>query len=211
MTVTIRQLPTTAVRDAGRLLTRAFAADPIITHFLAAPRRRRFAFPAFFRAIIYEHLDAGHVYGAWEGERLIGVAVWAPPDGLNPKLVGRVFSAADHLVVRMLFPRRARGLYNGFAETASLHPIEPHWYLGFVGIEPDYQGHGLGERLLGPVLKTADADNTLCYLETPFPATHKFYKRLGFALEIEARPFQGAPALWTMLRRPQVAMKGLQE
>ncbi len=107
-------------------------------------------------------------------------------------------------MVRMLFPRRVRGLYHGFAETASLHPMEPHWYLGFVGIEPHYQGHGLGEKLLAPVLKTADAENTLCYLETPFPATHKFYERLGFALEIEAKPFRGAPTLWTMVRRPEV-------
>lgn len=175
------------MRDAGRLLARAFAADPIITHFLAAPLRRRVAFPAFFRAIIYEHLDAGHVYGAWEAEHLIGVAVWAPPDGVAPTAVGRVHAAADHLTVRMLFPRRARGLYGGFAETASLHPMEPHWYLGFVGIEPHYQGHGVGEKLLAPVLKTADAQDTLCYLETPFPATHKFYERLGFALEPRLR------------------------
>ncbi len=198
-------MPRSAARDAGRLLARAFAGDPIITHFLAAPLRRRVAFPAFFRAIIYEHLDAGHVYGAWEGKHLIGVAVWAPPDGLAPSAAERLRTKVEHLVVKTLFPRRSHDLYGGFAETASLHPAEPHWYLAFVGIEPDRQGIGLGEKLLAPVLKTADAQNTLCYLETPFPATHKFYERLGFALEIEARPFRGAPTLWTMMRRPAVS------
>jgi len=193
------------VRDAGRLLARAFAGDPIITHFLAAPRRRRFAYAAFFRAIIYEHLGAGYVYGAWEIEHLVGVAVWAPPHDLAPSAAERLRAKVEHLVVKMLFPRRSHDLYGGFAETASLHPAEQHWYLAFVGIEPDRQGQGLGEKLLAPVLKTADAQNTLCYLETPFPATHKFYERLGFALEIEARPFRGAPTLWTMVRRPEVS------
>ena len=202
MIVTIRDLPVRALGDAARLLVRAFAADPIITHFLAAPRRRRFAFPAFFRALILEHLERRHVYGAWDEDRLVGVAVWAPPQGPPPSFAMRLRARLGHLVVRLFFPRRACKLYRGFAATASLHPHEPHWYLCFVGVDPNYQGRGVGQQLLAPVLQTADRDRALCYLETPFPATHEFYRRLGFELRPAAYPFEGAPPLWSMVRRP---------
>ena len=79
-----------------------------------------------------------------------------PPHGLAPSAAERLRAKMEHLVVKMLFPRRSHDLYGGFAETASLHPAEPHWYLAFIGIEPDRQGQGLGEKLLAPVLKTAD-------------------------------------------------------
>lgn len=203
--ITVRNFTADQARRGARLLARAFAADPIITHFLDGFVRRQFAFPAFFRAIIREHLEGGHVYSAWEEDRLIGVAVWSPPEGItlsNPRL--KTQAHFDHRIVRALFPRRSRGLYGGFAATASLHPHEPHWYLAFVGIDPQFQGQGVGQKLLGAVLDAADIHGVLCYLETPFPATHKFYQRLGFELGTQAKPFEGAPPLWTMVRRPRI-------
>jgi GNAT superfamily N-acetyltransferase len=203
--ITIRNFSVDQVRRGAHLLARAFAADPIIAHFLGGFVRRQFAFPAFFRAIIREHLEGGHVYSAWEEGRLIGVAVWSPPEGItrsNPRLKAQ--AELDHRIVRALFPKRSRGLYSGFAATASLHPHEPHWYLAFVGIDPQFQGQGVGQKLLSAVLDAADIRGGLCYLETPFPATHKFYERLGFELGTQATPFEGAPPLWTMLRRPRI-------
>jgi GNAT superfamily N-acetyltransferase len=83
------------------------------------------------------------------------------------------------------------------------HPAAPHWYLAFVGIEPSFQSHGIGQTLLAPVLKNADQTETLCYLETPFPRTHTFYERLGFVRQSELNPFTGAPrGALAFLREP---------
>lgn|SRR5579859_2793052 len=202
-TISVAELPAEAVLTSARLLSRAFAADPILTYFLSGPRRRQIAYPAFFRGLILEHLERRHVYGAWDGERLVGIAVWAPPHGASPSFAMRWRARLDHFVVRLFFPYRAAKLYRGFAATASLHPHEPHWYLFFVGVDPDYQGKGVGQQLLAPVLQTADRDRALCYLETPFPATHEFYRRLGFELRPATHPFEGAPPLWSMIRRPE--------
>jgi GNAT superfamily N-acetyltransferase len=202
-TISVAELPAEAVHTSGRLLSRAFAADPILTYFLSGPLRRQIAYPAFFRELILEHLESRHVYGAWDGDRLVGVVVWAPPHGAPPSFAMRLRARLDHLVVRLLFPRRASKLYRGFAATASLHPHDPHWYLFFVGVDPSYQGRGVGKQLLAPVLQTADRDRALCYLETPFPATHEFYRRLGFELRPATHPFEGAPPLWSMIRRPE--------
>lgn len=198
----IQPLSKTAVPAAGRLLARAFADDPIITHYLAGTRRRRLAFPAFFRSVLHEHVPLGTVYAARRGGNLIGVAAWAPPDAPPAGPAARALARAARLTVQALFPRSSGALLDGFAATAALHPHEPHWYLAFVGIEPRLQGMGLGSTLLAPVLERADASGVLCYLEAPFPQTHAFYRRLGFEVASESNPFAGAPPLWTMIRRP---------
>ena len=107
----------------------------------------------------------------------------------------------------MMFPRASQGLFGGFAALEQFHPIDPHWYLAFVGIEPTIQSRGIGRALLAPVLKIADQTNTLCYLETPFPRTHEFYERLGFARRGEHSPFVGAPqGVVTFVRDPNPAI-----
>jgi hypothetical protein len=56
---------------------------------------------------------------------------------------------------------------------------------------------------MAPVFEAADAARTLCYLETPFPQTLSFYRKLGYEISSEPRPFPGAPQLWAMTRRPK--------
>jgi ribosomal protein S18 acetylase RimI-like enzyme len=111
-------------------------------------------------------------------------------------------------VVCGLFPRASSRLLDGFAVLAEHHPQLPHWYLAFVGIEPSAQGRGAGGALLRPVLARADEDRTTCYLETPFPATLTFYRRLGFEVTAELKPVAGAPPVWTMTRSPSTGITG---
>ena len=102
-----------------------------------------------------------------------------------------------------LYPSTVPKLLAGFEALRDLHPAEPHRYLFFVGLEPAQQGKGLGESLLAPVLNRADAGGTLCYLETPFSGTLRFYRRLGFEVISELQPFEAPFPVWTMLRRPR--------
>jgi GNAT superfamily N-acetyltransferase len=158
------------------------------------------AFRAFFSNIVHAHLRFGHVYVALVENQVAGVAVWRPPEAGGDTLRDRVRTLSTHLLVRSLFPRTAGDLFRGFATTIALHPQAPHWYLFFMGVDVDLQGQGIGSRLLAPVLELADRTGTLCYLETPFPRTHAFYRRLGFEISSESHPFRGAPTLWTMTR-----------
>ena len=193
MNVGVGRLSSSECGRASRLLARAFAEDPIITWFLYGRLRRRIAFPAFFRAVLEEMLPSGHVYAAHDDGNLIGVAAWLPPDAQEADAVARRSAARQRALVRILFPRASNGLFLGFAAMEQFHPAAPHWYLAFVGVEPTIQSHGIGRTLLAPVLKIADQTETRCYLETPFPRTHKFYERLGFVHQRELNPFIGAP------------------
>lgn len=202
----IKVLPHFEIREASLLLSRAFAEDPVITCLLNDPARRLIAFPAFFEGVLEELLPSGKVFAAYGPTGLIGIAAWLPPQVVEPDEASLASSHRCRVVVQNLFPQTFQALYDGFAAAGKLHPLEPHWYLAFVGIEPEYQGGGVGRELLKGVLDDADAKGILCYLETPFLATHRFYERLGFEIRTQETPFRGAPPIWTMLRRPRLSI-----
>jgi ribosomal protein S18 acetylase RimI-like enzyme len=199
----IRPLRARELRRGSRLLARAFADDSFIGYFLANRRRRELAFPRFFRAVLHQLFDAGAVLGLEADGTLIGVAAWAPPEVPPPTRRSRSLARLAALQVRMLFPSAAPRLLAGFEKLAESHPQERHWYLAFVGIEPGQQRRGLGQMLLAPIIVRSDKAGVACYLETPFPDTRAFYRRIGFEQMNELRPVAEAPPIWTMIRRPK--------
>lgn len=201
MDAIVRLLRSGEIRRAAFLLADAFAADPFIGYSFNARRRRRLALPLFFRAILHEFADAGSLFAVEADDgALVGVAAWQPPEARSPGLRSRLRATLAALQVRALFPRAAPRLYAGFGALAESHPTQAHWYLAFVGIDPHHQGQGLGSMLLTPTLEQADQQGFVCYLETPFPATLAFYRRLGFDQTAELHPIIGAPTIWTMTR-----------
>lgn len=201
--LSVKKLPMNSIRSAGNLLARAFHADPILTYFFDHPARRAVALPAFFRSTIFDSWESQHVYMATLQNSLVGVAVWLPPKPTPASTEYRRRADRSQRVARAMFPRGSQQIEQGFQETLKLHPSKPHWYLAFVGVEPGAQGLGIGSRLLRPVLRKADKNGQFCYLETPFKETHAFYRSLDFRLQKKARPFRGAPPLWTMMRNPK--------
>ena len=202
MQASVRRLHRREVGTAARLLARAFTTDPFIGHFMADPRRRRLALPSFFGSVLHESIGSGAVYVSEQAGRLVGVAAWLPPEPQTPSRGARLHARVASARVRLLFPRAAPQALSGFAALAAGHPSEPHWYLAFAGVEPGSQRTGLGRQLLHPVLQQADRERRPCYLETPFPETRAFYRKLRFTDTAEVRPVEGAPSIWTMTRRP---------
>jgi GNAT superfamily N-acetyltransferase len=64
-------------------------------------------------------------------------------------------------------------------QTATVAPPNS-WYLSIVGIAPPFQGQGLGEGLIRPILDKTDEMGFYTYLETFTPRNMSFYQRLGF-------------------------------
>jgi GNAT superfamily N-acetyltransferase len=198
----VRQLRRGEVAAAASVLARAFATDPFLGHFMAGPRRRGLALPPFFATVLRELIASRAVYVSELAGRMAGVAAWLPPEPETPSRDARWRSRLAAARVRLLFPRAAPQVWAGFETLRGQHPSSPHWYLAFVGIEPGEQRRGLGRQLLEPVLEQADRDSHLCYLETPFPDTRAFYRKLRFNDTAELRPVAGAPPIWTMTRQP---------
>ena len=97
-----------------------------------------------------------------------------------------------------LLPRILRAI----AALESNHPVEEHYYLPFVGVEPEWQGRGLGVALMRPVLDRCDQEKVPAYLEASSPRNRALYERHGFDVTEEFYLGAGSPPLWRMWRAP---------
>jgi GNAT superfamily N-acetyltransferase len=83
-------------------------------------------------------------------------------------------------------------------EVEKRHPREAHYYLEYIGVEPSYQGQGLGSCLLAEMTRRADQQGVGCYLETATRRNLPLYQRFGFEV-VEETQIIGVQA-WFMWR-----------
>jgi ribosomal protein S18 acetylase RimI-like enzyme len=82
------------------------------------------------------------------------------------------------------------------------HPREPHYYLAFIGVDPEWQGRGLGAAVMAPVLERCDEQGASAFLEASTPRNRALYERHGFTVTEEFTLGRGAPPQWRMWRAP---------
>lgn len=184
--------------DVTRALSRAFLGDRIFRWIYPDEAQRRESVPAFFSVIVDAFWPHGAVYAAPSGA---GGALWLPP---GEQLVADADADA--------FGRRIEALPGTGADAARMaevvgllerhHPHEPCWYLNFVGVDPAWQGRGIGSTLMAPVLYRADRDGVPAYLEATSPDNRRLYERHGFRT-IRELTTSGCPPLYAMWREPQ--------
>ena len=93
--------------------------------------------------------------------------------------------------------RRWEAVFEAFE---GLHPVEPHWHLGTLGVVASARRRGMGAALLSRWLAEVDRDGMPAYLETDSEGNIRFYERAGFSLEGETSVL-GVRA-WRMKRAP---------
>ncbi|MEO8275007.1 MAG: GNAT family N-acetyltransferase [Thermoanaerobaculia bacterium] len=81
---------------------------------------------------------------------------------------------------------------------AQSKPAAPHYYLGVLGVDPDFHGRGIGTRLLKAFagLSNGDQLSSGVYLETSQASNVGFYESAGFAET--GRGNLGSATLWCM-------------
>lgn len=82
------------------------------------------------------------------------------------------------------------------------HPQYRHWYLWFLGVEPDRQGQGLGSMLLRSLSDKAARDGAPCYLETDKQTSVRLYEKHGYKVENE-EVLKGLELKLWFMRRPE--------
>jgi ribosomal protein S18 acetylase RimI-like enzyme len=203
MATTIRTADTTRVRKASAddglriaaSLARAFFDDPVFRWVCPADERRDQLLSGFFGLFTQVMTRHDEIYVAGEG---MGAALWAPP---GKAAVGE--EDAD------LFGRRldemsgvdADRMFSISKLLEEHHPPGSYYFLQFVGVEPDGQGHGIGSALLAHMLERCDREGARAYLDATSPHNKRLYERHGFRAGPEYSP-QGGPPLWPMWREP---------
>ena len=194
----------TEVRKAGRhdvdplalTLARAFDDDPVISWVFPDDDRRPRMARRLFAMRLAHLIDDEETYTV-EGHR--GGALWALPDRWKISAIQQLTMTARLLGGLGLRTGRVLG---GLHEIERRHPKAPHYYLAVLGVDPDDQGRGVGSALMGPVLRSCDADAVPAYLESSKDRNVDFYARHGFRVTEEVR-LPGGPPVWLMWRDPR--------
>lgn len=127
-------------------------------------------------------LDGRPTLGAWDGDRLVGVADSAEPGRCQPSPRDRLRLAPAMLMAGRAAPRMARWL----SAWAKHDPDRPHSHFGPLAVDPDLQGKGIGTLLLSAYCRQLDGTAMLGYLETDKRENVRLYERFGFVVTAEA-------------------------
>lgn len=192
--------PTTrqTYRQAAQVLGRAFADEPVSVEVFKdfSTERRIRALTNDFSDEILLCIRRGYPLQVNGNGKVVAAAVIFPP-GASP------FSRFDQW--RLLLSSYVkngfydiRGWMKWLNEVDQMRPKEPHYYLEYLGIEPEHQGKGLGSTIVQHLIDKADESNVGCYLENASPRNIPFYQRFGFQV-ISEKEVIGIPA-WFMWR-----------
>ncbi|MGH3588051.1 MAG: GNAT family N-acetyltransferase [Pseudonocardia sp.] len=196
--VTVRRAAPGDAEELARILARAFQDDVLTRWILPDEDRRRATLPAVYAVQLRTwYLQRAVTDVAERAGRVVGCALWNPPDRPSPPpLVQlRQLSAALRMGGRGL-PR----LLAASSATGAARPTEPHWYLAELATDPEVQGTGVGSQLVRHGLARADADRVPAYLESP-DDNIDFYRRFDFIVAALI-PIRSGPTAYGMRRAP---------
>jgi ribosomal protein S18 acetylase RimI-like enzyme len=179
------------------LFATAFMDDPIFDYMVRPGAGRRAALGLFFRELFSARdIPQNEVWMSPDGAACVS---WLAPDarhspgGIFQKLSWVPFFFKVSGIARV---GRILALLEAMAKN---HPQERHFYLAYAAVSPEFQGNGLGSRLVKATLERIDEASMPVYVESSNPKNINFYERLGFVARQNIAP-DGAPPLVSMWR-----------
>ncbi len=192
----VRAVTPADIDAVSHTLARAFRDDPTHRWFFPSDRAWRHFSHRGFATLMRQNLPQGTVLTT---TGLEGGAIWGPPDAPEPGALRQLLFALRFLPLVGL---RVPLVVGGIRAIETAQPREPHWYLGVLGTDPPHQGKGVGSALIEPVLRHADANGVVAWLEASRPENVPYYQRFGFDVKCEI-PLPQGPIVYGMRRDPR--------
>lgn len=196
-------------RESAEVLGRAFLDEPVslMVYRGSSPEKRLHNLTADFTAEMEVCIRRGSPLQVRDDGRVVAVAVIYPPGAYPLPWIEQARIFIGSILGHDLYDIRL--WWRWLAEAEEFHPREPHYYLEYLGVLPEYQGKGFGSSILQCLAAKADELNTGCYLETVTPENVPLYQHYGFRVLAE-KQIIGLNA-WFMNRPPSTSpetMKG---
>jgi ribosomal protein S18 acetylase RimI-like enzyme len=174
--------PTTrrTYRQAARLLARAFVAEPVSQRVYRrlTPAQQLKNLTLDFTGELSLCVQRGEPLELCQNGTLVAAAAIYPPGAYPLSWFDDLRLRISTILGHTRYDLRAWEEWTH--QVSKLRPQIPHYYLEYIGVDPPYQGQGLGSRLLSEITRRADAAIAGCYLETATPRTLPLYERFGF-------------------------------
>jgi ribosomal protein S18 acetylase RimI-like enzyme len=195
--ITVRKVSIADLSALGKILARAFNDDPMSNWICLQDRHRKERIIRSMNLALHLVLPFGQIYTTKDQT---GAAAWMPP--------GKTDFGFGQVLMLLSKGIRVTGIRHGISllivglMIGKRRPKTPHWYLSLIGVEPSFQGKGIGCALLQPILNRCDQDHLPAYLETQKERNVSFYKHRGFEVKERLKLPYGAPDCFCMLREP---------
>jgi GNAT superfamily N-acetyltransferase len=193
----IRDAQSADIETLVDTLSDSFSVDPMFNWLF--PKTQ--LYPHFFRMLlqsVYLTRGIAHV-----DQEIRAVALWLPPEqrlSRVPRL--RLLRFGLKLLHESGVIPLWRVLRQG-SVFARHHPVEPHYYLQYIGCCRRYQGRGIGAALLKKGISICDERGMPAYLECSNPRNVPFYERHGFIVTHQQAVGKNGPTVWFMWRDPR--------
>jgi ribosomal protein S18 acetylase RimI-like enzyme len=186
---------------AAKALSNAFHNDPLQTYAFPDEEDRRACSPSHFSAALNYGAIFGEIYVA---DNVAGASIWLGPGetDMTPERGAEAgFTELPDKMGHAAFER----FFTALEFMDQYHKQDmagPHWYTMVLGVDPAFQGQGLGRALLEPVLERSRAEMIPVYLETAQPSNVSFYKNVGFDVLRELTEPSSTLPVWTFRYSP---------
>lgn len=190
-------------KRAAKVYARAFFDYPLFTFYYPDRARRERHLASHFEVVV----NYGFLYGQnYTTPDITGVACWLPPGSTDTTWLRLIRAGGLPIFPKVGIIRSWTHVSKQEDYTVKVHnEIMPgsHFYLWAIGVDPEYQGMGIGKTLIKPGLDQADEQGVPIYLETLNEKNVLYYQKLGFDL-IRTESVPGFDLkFWCMVRPPR--------
>jgi GNAT superfamily N-acetyltransferase len=185
-------------------LARAFFDDPLFGFFVPDLVKQQKALIAFMTSGVKDATPFGETWVAHADGKVAGAAVWLPPGGYPRSWRRELMTYVRTAPTLVHCGRRIGRAFALLSAVDKAHHEQPgpHYYLGLLGTDPQYQRTGAGSAALAPVLARCDTEGLPAYLETQKEANIAYYARHRFDVA-QKIAIDGCPPIWTLRRDPK--------
>ncbi len=190
------------IAKTGIILAEAFRNDPIFEAIFHGKRSKHI--DSFFEGAARFGIRYGQALAP--SEALEGVAVWVPGDQADMTawrtlITGAAFASLG-LGIRLL--KNMEVIFSPLEKNRRrLMKGRDYIYLMAIAVAPEYQGQGMGKRLLTQLFRESEEAALPIFLETATEKNVRMYEHLGFKLiDTVIQPIINLPH-HGMLREPK--------